>query len=272
MSGSPPVTAFRASAAIASVCAAFALLLAAGAAQKDRARDALWELVHNECVPDQSQSHDPGACVQVDLSKGMENGFAILKDPMGATQVLLISTARISGIESPILLSPNAANYFADAWEARTYIDKALHQTLPRDDIGLAINSAASRTQDQLHIHVDCIRADVREALHQHEASIGNSWAPLNVFLSGRRYMAMWVSGEQLGSNNPFKLLADGVPGAVQDMGNRTLAVIGSTRANGAVGFVILEDEVNRQSGDLAIGEELLDHTCRVAATEMREN
>ena len=29
----------------------------------------------------------------------------------------------------------------------------------------MAINSALSRSQGQLHIHIDCIRSDVREAL-----------------------------------------------------------------------------------------------------------
>jgi len=41
--------------------------------------------------------------------------------------------AGVSGIESPILLTPDAPNYFADAWEARRYIDEELHRTLPRE-------------------------------------------------------------------------------------------------------------------------------------------
>ena len=139
----------------------------------------LWFIVHDECVSDQLQNQDPKPCVQVNLRDGIEKGFAILKDIRGATQVLLIPTARVPGIESPMILAPDAPNYFADAWEARTYIDEALHRTLPRDDFGLAINSAANRSQDQLHIHVDCIRPDVHEALREREASIGNRWAPL---------------------------------------------------------------------------------------------
>jgi hypothetical protein len=89
---------------------------------------------------------------------------------------LLVPTIQISGIESPIVRGPNATNYFANAWEARTHIDDVLHLTLPRDDIGLAINSVVSRSQDQLHIHFSCIRADVWETLHEHERDIGNQW------------------------------------------------------------------------------------------------
>jgi CDP-diacylglycerol pyrophosphatase len=235
-------------------------------------RDALWVVVHDECVPDQLHSHDPKPCVQVDLRDGIEKGFAILKDIWSDTQILVIPTARVSGIESPIILAPDAPNYFADAWEARTYIDEALHRTLPRDDIGLAINSAVSRSQDQLHIHVDCIRADLHEALREREASIGNRWAPLDVSFFGHTYGAMWVPGERLGSNNPFRLLAEGFPGAAQDMGDRTLLVVGSARADGTAGFVILEDQVNRESHDLANGEELLDHSCRIATAAQPKN
>ena len=249
------------------VCAAF-LLFVANAAQRNLPRNALWEVVHNVCVPGQSDHHDPKPCLQVNLSGGTEAGFAILRDPRAGSQFLLIPTTRISGIESPIVRGPKAPNYFASAWEARTHINEALHQTLPRDDVGLAINSAVSRSQDQLHIHFSCIRVDVREALHRNQGKIGNHWAPFDVPLLGRHYMAMWVTGEHLGPHNPFRLLAEGLPDATRNMGNRTLVVVGLTRMDGTKGFVILTDEVNERSGDLANGEDLLDHACLIAAAE----
>jgi CDP-diacylglycerol pyrophosphatase len=183
---------------------------------------------------------------------------------------LLIPTTQISGIESPTVRGPNATNYFASAWEVRTDIDDALHLTLPRDDIGLAINSVVSRSQDQLHIHFSCIRADVWETLHEHEGNIGNQWAPFNVSLVGHRYIAMWVSGEHLSPHNPFRLLEEGLPDAMRDMGNSTLVVIGLTRTDGTKGFVILEDQVNKERSDLANGEELLDNACHIAAVRKK--
>jgi CDP-diacylglycerol pyrophosphatase len=245
-------------------CASF-LLFAADAAQRELPPNTLWEVIHNVCVPGQSEHHNPSPCLQVDLNGGIKSGFAILRDPRGGTQFLLIPTARISGIESPIVRGRNATNYFASAWEARTYINETLRLTLPRDDIGLAINSVVGRSQDQLHIHFSCIHAEVLEALHKNEGRMGNQWAPLNVLLSGHHYMAMWIPGEHLSHSNPFRLLAEKLPNAAPDMGNRTLVVIGLTRAEGTKGFVILTDQVNKKSGDLANGEELLDHSCRIA-------
>ena len=266
------LSASRVFAAAVALGAAAGWLLAA-APQALNPRDALWALVHEECVPDQMNSHQPRPCVQVELRDGIEKGFAVLKDMRGETQFLLIPTARVSGIESPLAWAPDAPNYFADAWDARSYIDDALHRTLPRDDVGLAINSIASRSQDQLHIHMDCVQPDLQKTLREHEASIGPQWAPLDAPFPGHHYyVAMWVPGERLGSSNPFQLLANGLPGAQKNMGDRTLVVVGYTRTNGIAGFVILEDQVNRASHDSAHGEDLLDHTCRVVAPAQPKN
>jgi len=238
-------------------------LLAAAAAQNISSREVLWQVVNAMCIPDQVLNQNPAPCVRVDLQGGTERGFAILKDQNGATQYLLVPTVRISGIESPLVLAPGAPNYFATAWEARTYVNDALHRTLPRDDLSLAVNSAMSRSQDSLHIHIDCVRSDVAEALHKYQDQIGSQWAPFPPSFFGHHYLAMWVPGEKLDAN-PFRLLADRLPGARQDMGDHTLVVVGLTRRDGTKGFVLLEDQVDKPA-DMAGGEELQDHTCGIA-------
>jgi CDP-diacylglycerol pyrophosphatase len=247
------------------ICVAF-LLVEVFAGQIELPRNALWEVVHNVCVPGQLQIHDPKPCLKVDLNGGIDRGFAILRDPRGGTQFLLIPTVQISGIESPAVRGLDAINYFAYAWEVRTNINEALHRNVPRDEVGLAINSGVSRSQDQLHIHFSCVRAEVFETLHKNEKSIGTHWAQFKVPLYGQHYMAMWVAGEDLRPHNPFRLLAEGLPNAVANMADRTLVVIGFTRSDGSQGFVILAGELNIPKGDLANGEELLDNSCHIAA------
>jgi CDP-diacylglycerol pyrophosphatase len=225
--------------------------------------NALWNIVSTRCVPSEELHGDPAPCRLVDL----RGGYAVLKDLVGAAQFLLIPTARVTGIESPAILASDAPNYFADAWRARTYVDQALHRTLPREDVSLAINSVFGRSQNQLHIHVDCVRADVRDALRRDAASIGARWSPLPAPLppgGGHRYLAMHVAGENLDAVNPFRALANGVPSARSDMGRRTLVVVGITFPRGRPGFVMLEDRANPGTGDMASGEELQDHTCAV--------
>jgi CDP-diacylglycerol pyrophosphatase len=224
----------------------------------------LWEIVHDQCVPNQQQHGDATPCAMVDLFSGVERGYVVLKDLVGATQFLLIPTAAVRGIESPELLAPDAPNYFAAAWRVRTYVEDRAHRALPRESISLAVNSMFARSQDQLHIHIDCIRPEVRDALHEYAAQVGEHWAPFPVPLAGHHYQAMRVLGEELGQANPFKLLADGVPGARKEMPRHTLVVVGATFADGDPGFIVLDDRTdpgaNPAASDWASGEDLQDH------------
>ncbi len=240
--------------AVAVVLALVVGLVGHGVAGATPDPDALWRIVSTQCVPDQRQHADPAPCAAVDL----DGGSAVLKDLVGANQFLLIPTARVTGIESPALLAPDAPNYFEDAWQARSFVDERAGWTLPRDWVSLAINSVFARSQTQLHIHVDCVRADVRAALSEYP--VGPRWAPFPVPLAGQPYDAITVDGEDLETVNPFVLLADGLEGARADMGSRTLVVVGSADADGRPGFVVLAGHTDPATGDLAEGEELQDH------------
>lgn len=224
--------------------------------------NALWKIVHGQCVPNQEQHGDPKPCAEVNLKDGAARGYAVLKDINGPTQYLVIPTARIVGIESPELQAPGAVNYFAAAWQARSFVEKTLGRDLPRDNVGLAVNSVLARSQSQLHIHVDCVRADVRGTLARLRSSIGDKWAPLSEPVGGHPYWAMRVMGPTLDGHNPFKLLADGVPRARAHMKLRTLVAVGMQFDGDALGFVLLTDRVNPLTFDFAAGARLEDHTC----------
>jgi CDP-diacylglycerol pyrophosphatase len=210
--------------------------------------DALWYIVNEQCVPDQQQFHSPKPCDQVDLAAG----YVVLKDRVGDTQFLLMPTAHITGIESPEILAPGSPNYWNAAWQARHFVDERAHRTMPPETISLAINSADARTQNQLHIHIDCLRLDVQAALREHAGDIGTAWGLFPAKLSGHDYMAMRIDRPDLGDTNPFVLLADGIPGARADMAQYTLVVVGDPG-----GFVLLAGHGS--------GEELQDHACAAA-------
>lgn len=238
--------------------AIFALAVALPACAADP--DALWNIVGGQCVPSQQAKQDPSPCVSVDLA----GGYAVLKDQSGATQVLVIPTTRVTGIESPALLDAAAPNYWADAWNARHDVEQYAHREIPREDLALAVNSVYGRSQDQLHIHVDCIRPEVRDALDTVMDRIGPKWSRLDVSLAGHRYQAMRIAGEDLGETNPFKLLAEGDPTARANMGLETLVLAGAVFADGSPGFVLLSDRADPSTHDPASGESLMDHGCQV--------
>ncbi len=222
---------------------------------------ALWNITNGKCVPHMRDNHDPAPCSLVDLA----GGYVVLKDLIGATQFLVIATARISGIESPETLAPDAPNYWDQAWRARVLTEKAAGKPLPREALSLAINSTYARSQNQLHIHIDCVRRDVRDALAKNRDAIGGSWQPFPVKLVGQSWQAVRVDGENLGSINPFQLLAEGDPAAAAGMGDHGLAVVGMTWQDGMAGFALLQGKVGLAVGNRGSGEDLQDHDCALA-------
>jgi CDP-diacylglycerol pyrophosphatase len=226
---------------------------------------ALWKIVSGQCVPHEETEHSPSPCSEVDLAAGVEKGYVVLKDRNGVAQFLLIPTARISGIDDPAILAPGETNYWDAAWQARSFVEDRLHASLPRDDLSLAINSSVGRTQDQLHIHVDCIRPDVHATLAANLDKITNVWTPLTTPLAGHRYRAIRIDQPTLDGVNPFHVLADADPQAAADMGMHTLVAVGATFPDGTSGFVLLDDHADLAAGDRASGEELQDHTCAIA-------
>lgn len=219
---------------------------------------ALWKIVDGKCVVDQKTFGHPAPCTSVDLSEG----YAILKDLVGKTQYLLIPTTRITGIESPALLQPAAPNYFAEAWSQTPLVTARLGHFLPRVDLSLAINSIHGRSQDQLHIHIDCVSEATQAALMRHMNQITTAWTPFPEPLHGQSYQVMRIMGEGLGKIDPFQLLASGLPGAAQQMGNYTLVLVGAEFPAAGPGFILLAGKADLTHGDFGSGEDLQDHDC----------
>ncbi len=219
--------------------------------------NALWFVVHDVCGADKRLTGHAAPCVS------FSHGYAILKDPR-STQLLLVPTRRLSGIESPELLAADAPNYWQSAWAAKPLFEARAHHKIMRSDFGLAINSVPGRTQNQLHIQIDCVKPEVSQALARNLDKIGPHWAELDVPLMGRRFHAMLLKGQNLGPRDPFKLLAESDPAAAADMGSETMAVLGVSLPTGEPGFVVLARRANPAMDDKGAAESLLDHSCRV--------
>jgi CDP-diacylglycerol pyrophosphatase len=214
-------------------------------------RDRLRTIVQQQCVPHWLQQRDPAPCVSVSAE------FALLPDRKGGAHFLLIPTATLRGIESPAARAPGAINYFDAAWSARAALEGWIGHSVPRAAVGLAVNSIRSRSQDQLHIHVSCLRTDVARALAGAADAIGSQWGPLE--LDGRSYLALRLMGERLGVANPFRLLAGNLDDADKSMQEFTLLLAGFDFKEGP-GFVLL-------AGNAVPGaERMLDSRCALAA------
>lgn len=220
-----------------------ALAIAAACAPAPRAHHDPNGLLHamQACLAD---PQDPG-CTQVDPARG----FVILKDdsPEKPEAWLIVPDREVTGIESPAVFRPPVAAFWRYGWEAS---GRLLPERTPADR-GLAINSKAGRSQNLLHIHISCVRPEVRAALAA--AEIGPDWAAAPFLRLGEDlYNLRKVATLE---PSPFLLLAE-LPGARADMGAQSLAVIGSATG----GFYLATDST--EPGVVAEAEALLDETC----------
>jgi CDP-diacylglycerol pyrophosphatase len=233
-------------------------------------RDALLHIVQDQCLVHWRQTYDPAPCARV--VSGTQD-YAVLHDRKGGAHFLLIPAQTITGMEDPRLLRTETPNYFAAAWQARDQLDAVMGRSIRRDAVGLAINSARARGQDQLHIHISCLQPDVYRALQTVSAAAtpGDQWAPLPIGESV--YMARRIMGQDVDATNPVQLLANSLPGARTSMGDYTILVAAAQFADGP-GFIVLTGRTPTRDalllgapakGLVAPGETLLDDTCAIS-------
>jgi CDP-diacylglycerol pyrophosphatase len=227
----------------------------------------LWEIVESCVTQNRAGRLMAGSCVAVD----QQEHVAILHSITARSEFLLVPTTRVTGIEDPYVLSPSAPNYWALAWTAaQRYLPADVARDRTR--IGLAINSVKSRSQNQLHIHISCIKHSVTAVLDANQDGISTSWSPPTIELEGRDYRALRIRGPNLGSNNPFRLLTS-IPQASQHMGAHTLVLVGALWDGGKQqGFYLLDDFTHEtvDNVDDAYGEDLLDENCRSSVALMQ--
>lgn len=216
--------------------------------------DALRKIVLQQCIPNQQQNQDPAPCAEVNL----KGGYVLLKDRNGPLQYLLMPAYRINGIESPLLLNPQTPNFFWQAWQRREIMRQHRGSAVSDDVVSLTINSRSGRTQNHLHIHISCLRPDVRHQLNNEASAISSRWLPLPGGLMGHEYLARRVTETELAQRSPFLMLAEEVPEAREHMGRFALAM--AKQSDGSL--VLLATERNLLTLNRASAEEIQDHSC----------
>ncbi|OON38506.1 CDP-diacylglycerol diphosphatase [Izhakiella australiensis] len=236
-------------------CIVILLAIGAGSFQAltfHKNSDALWRIISQQCIPDQVEHHNPAPCRNVDL----RNGFVVMKDRNGPLQFLLMPTERISGIESTQLLHPAKTNFFAEAWYARHYAEELYGKPLNSAVFSLAVNSPWGRSQDQLHIHISCLRPDIRQRLDALAPQLDSRWRKEK--LDQHEWLIRTVTRDEFNRKSPFIYLANGVPGAWEEMGHYGIAVASLNDGRRAIMVI----KRNLLTLNRASAEEIQDHSC----------
>jgi len=219
----------------------------------------LWSVV-NYCRAQNSAIGLPFPCLSVQPERDGQGGYVLLRSPHLKSEILLVPTERLTGVEDPGAASAAAAVYWREAWDVRRLIGERLRRQIDPGNIALAVNAKVGRTQEQLHIHIDCVRAEVEANMSAHGPATGTGWMRLRDF-RGMPLWARWIGEDDLGVLNPVQAVADGVPGAKANLDLFGVAVV-SARSDGAskgAYLIAVRSDARRAMS----AEALLDHRCR---------
>lgn len=221
---------------------AVALMIGAGAAAKPAAatdRDQLWPVVRT-CASAHRLLGAAFPCLAVELpGDDLDRGWAVLR-PFRRDDLILSPTRRTTGVEDPFLQSEAAPNYFAAAWRARTFVKGPDGDPPARDEVVLVVNAQRARSQDQLHIHIGCLKPDARlflDAAAQH-MPLGR-WTRVGPVLPHQVYFGERVREADFDRLNPFRIAAQGFAGAAENPGGLMVMTVGA-RVRGEDDLLIL--------------------------------
>jgi CDP-diacylglycerol pyrophosphatase len=211
--------------------------------------NSLWSLA--QCCAKNLQSN--ADCRSYDAA----DKYIILKDNsrLKPAAYLIIPTIRVTGIEDKQIFLPPVVDFWTNGWQQAQLLLKR-----PAADIGLAINSARGRTQNQLHIHIACVLPAVARTLADNADRIGSepaTAAELALAPAQHSYRVIKVRAGLGGTDSPFNLVA-AMPGTGGDMSSQSIAVVGSTTPGA---YHVLD--ISNHGGSAGVAEELLDQTCR---------
>ena len=186
-------------------------------------------------------------------SKDGARDYTIVKDcaaekPQG---YLLIPVRRVGGMGDDRIFDPQFVDLWAEAWRWSRELPGR-----PAARTALAINSAHRRSQQQLHIHISCVRPEVSTALENADIPLFPAKPRAIHRLGGLHHTYRAVKVNALtGESSPFRIVMRRA--GVSAMKYHGIAVIGS-QTDGEY-YVVYTSE-NDGGGH---AEELLDQKCR---------
>lgn len=195
-------------------------------------RDALWVVVRS-CLVAKETIGSPFPCLEVERPSGGKPGYAVIRAPGSSTHVIVTPTVKIEGMEDPQLQQGDAGTYWRAALVARRFVTESAGDRVPLSSVGLAVNSNRTRSQDQLHIHAECVAPRVLAAVRDQAAEMGRDWRVLNHPVDGDRVFGRRMSEAQMSAGNLFADLG-AVPGARGDLSGMTVLVVASRPEPGA--------------------------------------
>lgn len=199
-------------------------------------------------------------CLRVGAKGRGATPYVVLRVPGSRTHLLVMPAEAIPGLEDPRLQAAPYGSLWAEALATRPLVSEGAGFAIPDALIGLAVNADRVRSQDQLHIHVECIRPRYLQSIRAQAAGLGRDGATKSLIVAGEYFVARRIGREDVEQGNLFALLASESPASAGLSGLGALLVSdeASPQSSGADdGMLLLA--APRQERTV---EKLLDHGC----------
>lgn len=229
--------------------------------------DQLWKIVSQECLPHAKALPANSSCLKVELTPDTERGYLVFRDRNGPLHFLLMPTAKIDGIESSRLLDSITTDYFQKAWQERSFLAKQSNQKVPRDIVSLTVNSSYGRSQDQLHIHISCIKPEVKAHLEAQLDRFSERWTSVQYGINNHDYIARTLTEAEFQQMSPFLRLATEVPDAEKQMGRYGLALVAYTSKTHVPMYLLLANKLDILALNLGYTGDIQDYQCDLLKT-----
>lgn len=165
--------------------------------------DILRHIVIDQCLPNARAHADPAPCAEVDLARR----YAVLKDINGLLQYLYLPTDPNRGVEDPAFQAA-PERYLREAWQANGWMDRKLGRPIAAADKILTLNSRYGRSQNQLHIHISCVKPQLKPRLAALGRLSAGVWQPEALTLNGHVYAAQRLTPAALAQDGGTHLYA----------------------------------------------------------------
>lgn len=207
-------------------------------------RNALWNLV--ECCKQGKDTH----CVIYNPN----DAYIVAKDASKSKpeSYLIIPSIKMTGIEDSQTLNTPTLDIWQYGWTESLKMRK-----FDESNLGLAINSRQGRDQDQLHIHMSCVKSGVFKALEGVKVSSDpKSPTKLQLPPNNNNYEAVLLKS-LVGNSSPFKILRQLPHVNAQNISEQSVAIV---KGRDPQTFVFLNTYAHDK--DQGEAEELLNQTC----------
>ncbi|SPP31183.1 CDP-diacylglycerol pyrophosphatase [Arsenophonus endosymbiont of Aleurodicus floccissimus] len=220
--------------------------------------DKLWQTINQQCIPEFKNGSLQSPCIKVD----QQHRYVIYKDIKGPLHDLLLPLDKISGIESPILQQKNTENYFMLAWKNRQLFIKTANKPINEQFLSLVINSKYGRSQEQLHIHLACLKAEMYQIIKENEHTITTSWQLLKQKINSHRYIAIKIPATNVNKISPFHYLEKYAAEQGDNIAYYGLAMIPSTQKSE---FILLASRLKLLDFNLGSTGAIQDYQCKLS-------